>query len=276
MYVSVLHVCNTCEGQKRALDLKLQIVVIHLGGCWELDTSPLKEQPMLLTAEPSYQPQSYIFQQRKMSPLTNRAHSIQLKFAVHTRNSDRPRLMFFHRALEVFRRCEGLAYPLWQRHTMYVVTSQPSAKGAPTNRTNASLNPLLPGKVPRGSTFSLTSLLQCTSEDNQLLHMAYLGNYLIPQGRALLQTYRYHHCKKNQQSSHCCHSGNVCCSRHHAGNPSATNTDGNKGCFFVFPRKINSPTHNFVLRIQVFTKSRQHRKAKHPPGVNLTLLPQLL
>jgi hypothetical protein len=65
-YVICLSVClcATCmlwcpKGQKRMLDsleLKLQMRVSCHVGCWELNLGPLKEQPKLLTAEPSLQP----------------------------------------------------------------------------------------------------------------------------------------------------------------------------------------------------------------------------
>jgi hypothetical protein len=44
-------VCSASEGQKRALDpLELELEVCE---CWELNSGPLQEQPVLLIAKPS-------------------------------------------------------------------------------------------------------------------------------------------------------------------------------------------------------------------------------
>ena len=45
------------EGQKRATDLFTDGYEPSCG-CWELNSVPLKEQAMLLTTEPSLQPQA--------------------------------------------------------------------------------------------------------------------------------------------------------------------------------------------------------------------------
>jgi hypothetical protein len=53
--MSVYHVCACCPGaQKRESD-SLGLKFEPLFGCWELNSGPLEEQPMLLTAEPSLQ-----------------------------------------------------------------------------------------------------------------------------------------------------------------------------------------------------------------------------
>ena len=42
-------------------------------GCWELNSGPLEEQPVLLTTEPSLQPQKSVFFNRKQIPHDARA-----------------------------------------------------------------------------------------------------------------------------------------------------------------------------------------------------------
>ena len=45
-------------GMSDPLELELQTVVSQSipSGCWELNSGPLEEQPMLLTTEPSLEP----------------------------------------------------------------------------------------------------------------------------------------------------------------------------------------------------------------------------
>ena len=51
------------EDQKVVVSGSLEQLWIACCGCWELNSSFLQEQQALLTAEPSFQPQSSIFTQ---------------------------------------------------------------------------------------------------------------------------------------------------------------------------------------------------------------------
>lgn len=64
-YVSVYALCACLvpmEAERKVLDfLILSYSSESLCGCWDLNSSPLQEQPMLLTAEPSLQPRIFIY-----------------------------------------------------------------------------------------------------------------------------------------------------------------------------------------------------------------------
>lgn len=125
-------------------------------------------------------------------------------------------------------------------------------------------------KVPKGSNFSLGSLLQPwvkkTSCNMWLIwesiwtHRAgycHRPIYLVPWLQA-----------KPQQPS-CCHSGHVWCSRRHTGNLSAKDNEGNKECLFCFSHRLVTPNKNPRFHIPQGADSME---AKHPHEANLTLL----
>ena len=50
---------NVVRHTRRGHRISLQMVVSHPCGCWELNSEPLEEQPVLLTTEPSLQPEDF-------------------------------------------------------------------------------------------------------------------------------------------------------------------------------------------------------------------------
>ena len=59
VFVCAPHACSTNRSQKRAFDaLELEVTDSYElpSGCWNLNPCPLKEQPTVLTFEPSLQP----------------------------------------------------------------------------------------------------------------------------------------------------------------------------------------------------------------------------
>jgi hypothetical protein len=60
LFIYLFHVCKytvaVFRHTRRGHQIPLQMVVSHPCGCWELNSGPLEEQPVLLTTEPSLQP----------------------------------------------------------------------------------------------------------------------------------------------------------------------------------------------------------------------------